>query len=93
MAIKLTKVDERRLVYRISLGGSVIDDLILYGEAYRQEHGQTLEPSRLMSSMVEEFMTEDKAFQRWKKSENSVSSAQDTAKLAIEPPSTIGGVP
>jgi len=93
MVIKLTKVDERREAYRISLGGAAVDDLMLYGEAYRQQHGQTLEPSRLISSMVEEFMMEDKAFQRWKKCKRSESNEKSAAKGTVEQPSVIGGVP
>ncbi len=68
MTIKLSKVDERRTYYKVSLLGSAIDDIELYCNAYQREHGESIEPAKLMASMVINFMASDKDFQRLKKS-------------------------
>ena len=67
MSIRLPKVDERREAYKVTLAGAVIDDIALYCEAYQRQHRQTIDPPRLMASMVMAYMAADKEFQRFKR--------------------------
>ena len=63
--LKLSAIpDDRPVKLTIELPGAVHRDLVAYAEVFAQEHGQKIEPAKLMPSMLARFMSADRAFVR-----------------------------
>jgi hypothetical protein len=63
--LKLSAIpDDRPVKLTVELPGAVHRDLVAYAEIFAQEHGQKIEPAKLVPSMVQRFMSADRAFVR-----------------------------
>jgi hypothetical protein len=63
--LKLAAIpDDRPVKLTIELPGAVHRDLVTYAEVFAQEHGQKVEPAKLVPSMLARFMSTDRAFVR-----------------------------
>jgi hypothetical protein len=47
-------------------------DLVAYAEIFAQEHGQQVEPAKLVPSMLARFMSTDRAFVRARRAKSEV---------------------
>ncbi len=56
--------DDRPVKLTVELPGAVHRDLVAYAEVFAQEHGQKVEPAKLVPSMLARFMSTDRAFVR-----------------------------
>jgi len=65
MKLKLSAIpDDRPVKLTIELPAAVHRDLVAYAEVFAQEHGQRVEPAKLVPSMLARFMSADRAFVR-----------------------------
>ena len=63
--LKLSAIpDDRPVKLTVELPGAVHRDLVAYAEVFAQEHGQKVEPAKLVPSMLARFMSTDRAFVR-----------------------------
>jgi len=63
--LKLSAIPDDRLVkLTVELPAAVHRDLVAYAEVLAQEHGQRIEPAKLVPSMLARFMSTDRAFVR-----------------------------
>ena len=63
-------VDEKPVRVSIDLPAQLYRDLVAYGAVLARESGQAkLEPTKLISPMLERFMRGDKAFTKMRRSE------------------------
>jgi hypothetical protein len=63
--LKLSTIpDDRPVKLTVELPGAVHRDLVAYSEVFAQEHGQQVEPVKLVPSMLARFMSADRAFVR-----------------------------
>jgi len=63
--LKLSAIpDDRPVKLAVELPGAVHRDLVAYAEVFAQEHGQQVEPAKLVPSMLARFMSTDRAFVR-----------------------------
>jgi hypothetical protein len=56
----------------IELSAAVHRDLVAYAEVFAQEHGQRIEPIKLVPSMLAKFMSTDRAFVRARRAKSEV---------------------
>jgi hypothetical protein len=69
--LKLSAIpDDRPVKLTVELPGAVHRDLVAYAEVFRQEHGQQIEPAKLVPSMLARFMSADRAFGRARRSKS-----------------------
>jgi hypothetical protein len=72
--LKLSAVpDDKPVKLTIELPAAVHRDLVAYAEVFAQEHGQTVEPVKLVASMLARFMSTDRAFLRARRAKSSAS--------------------
>ena len=63
--LKLSAIpDDRPVKLPVELPAAVHRDLVAYAEVFAQEHGQKIEPVKLVASMLARFMSTDRAFVR-----------------------------
>ena len=63
--LKLSAIpDDRPVKLTVELPAAVHRDLVAYAEVFAQEHGQKVEPVRLVPSMLARFMSTDRLFVR-----------------------------
>ncbi len=63
--LKLSAIpDDRPVKLTIELPAAVHRDLVVYAEVFAQEHGQRIDPAKLVPSMLARFMSTDRAFVR-----------------------------
>ena len=63
--LKLSAIpDDRPIKLTVELPAAVHRDLVAYTEVFAQEHGQIVEPAKLVPSMLARFMSTDRAFVR-----------------------------
>ena len=63
--LKLSAIpDDRPVKLSVELPGALHRDLVAYAEVFAQEHGQRVEPAKLVPSMLARFMSADRAFVR-----------------------------
>ncbi len=61
--LKLSAIpDDRPVKLTVELPGAVHRDLVAYAEVFAQEHGQKVEPAKLVGAMLARFMSTDRAF-------------------------------
>jgi len=71
--LKLSAIpDDRPVKLTVELPGAVHRDLVAYAEAFAQEHGQRIEPIKLVPSMLAKFMSTDRAFVRARRAKSEV---------------------
>lgn len=69
--------DERPVKVTTELPASVHRDLVAYAEAVAREHGQRIDPAKLIAPMLARFMATDRGFAK--------------ARRASHPPGSAGG--
>ncbi len=70
--LKLSAIpDERPVKLAVELPGAVHRDLVAYAEVFAQEHGQKVEPAKLVPSMLARFMSTDRAFVRARRAKSN----------------------
>lgn len=57
----------------VELSGQVHRDLVAYAEILGQEHGQSVDPVKLVAPMLERFMKTDRGFAKLRKQPRSSS--------------------
>ena len=63
--LKLSAIpDDKPVKLSVELSAAVHRDLVAYAEIFAQEHGQRVEPVKLVPSMLARFMSTDRAFVR-----------------------------
>ncbi len=63
--LKLSAIpDDRPVKLTVELPATVHRDLVAYAAVFAQEHGQRVEPVKLVPSMLARFMSTDRAFVR-----------------------------
>ena len=63
--LKLSAIlDDRPVKLTVELPAAVHRDLVAYAEVFAQEHGQKVEPAKLVPSMLARFMSTDRVFVR-----------------------------
>jgi hypothetical protein len=61
--LKLSAIpDDRPVKLTVELPGALHRDLVAYADVFAQEHGQKVEPAKLVPSMLARFMSTDRAF-------------------------------
>jgi hypothetical protein len=71
--LKLSAIpDDRPVKLTVELPGAVHRDLVAYAEVFAQEHGQSIEPIKLVPSMLAKFMSTDRAFIRARRAKSEV---------------------
>jgi hypothetical protein len=65
--------DDRPVKINIELPAAVHRDLVAYAEVFTKEHGQTVEPVKLVPLMVARFMATDLVFTRARRAKSSGS--------------------
>jgi hypothetical protein len=65
--------DDRPVKLTVELPGAVYRDLVAYAEVFAQEHGQRIDPAKLVPSMLARFMSTDRAFVRARRAKSSAS--------------------
>jgi len=71
--LKLSAIpDDRPVKLTVELPAAVHRDLVAYAEVFAQEHGQKVEPVRLVPSMLARFMSTDRAFARARRAKSEV---------------------
>jgi hypothetical protein len=69
--VKLRAIpDDRPVKLTIELPGAVHRDLVAYAEIFAREHGQHIEPVKLVPSMLARLMSTDRAFVRARRAKN-----------------------
>jgi hypothetical protein len=72
--LKLSAIpDDRPVKLTIELSGAVHPDLVAYAEIFAQEHGQQVEPLKLVPLMLARFMSTDRAFVRARRAKSKVA--------------------
>jgi hypothetical protein len=72
--LKLSAIpDDKPVKLSVELSAVVHRDLVAYAEVFTQEHGQTVEPVKLVASMLARFMSTDRAFLRARRAKSSAS--------------------
>ena len=63
--LKLTALpDDRPARLTVELPAAVHRDLVAYADVLAREHGQKIEPAKLVAPMLARFMSTDRAFAR-----------------------------
>jgi hypothetical protein len=63
--LKLSAIpDDKPVKLSVELSAAVHRDLVAYADVFAQEHGQRVEPVKLVASMLARFMSTDRAFVR-----------------------------
>jgi hypothetical protein len=63
--LKLSAIpDDKPVKLSVELSAAVHRDLVAYADVFAQEHGQRVEPVKLVPSMLARFMSTDRAFVR-----------------------------
>jgi hypothetical protein len=63
--LKLTALpDDRPVRLTVELPAAVHRDLVAYADVLAREHGQKIEPAKLVAPMLARFMSTDRAFAR-----------------------------
>jgi len=76
--LKLSAIpDDRPVKLAVELPAAVHLDLVAYAEVFAQEHGQRLEPAKLVASMLARFMSTDRAFVRARRAKSGAGRAVD----------------
>jgi len=71
--LKLSAIpDNRPVKLTVELPGPVHRDLVAYAEIFAREHGQQIEPIKLVPSMLAWFMSTDRAFVRARRAKSEV---------------------
>jgi hypothetical protein len=71
--LKLSAIpDDRPVKLPVELPAAVHRDLVAYAEVFAQEHGQQIEPVKLVPSMLAKFMSTDRAFVRARRAKSDV---------------------
>ena len=72
--LKLSAIpDDRPVKPTIELPGAVHRDLVAYAEIFTREHGQQIEPVKIVPSMLARFMSTDRAFVRARRAKSDVA--------------------
>jgi hypothetical protein len=72
--LKLSAIpDDRPVKVTVEFPGAVHRDLVAYAEVFAQEHGQKIEPAKLVPSMLARFMSTDRAFVRARRAKTDAS--------------------
>jgi len=72
--LKLSAIpDDRPVKLAVELPAAVHRDLVAYADVFAQEHGQTVEPVKLVASMLARFMSTDRAFLRARRAKSSAT--------------------
>ena len=70
--LKLSAIpDDRPVKLTVELPAAVHRDLVAYAEVFAQEYGQTVEPIKLVPSMLARFMSTDRVFARARRAKSS----------------------
>ncbi len=64
--------DDRPVKLTVELPAAVHRDLIAYAEVFAREHGQQIEPIKLVPSMLARFMSTDRAFVRARRTKSGM---------------------
>lgn len=69
--LKLGKIpDDKAVRLTIELPAAIHRDLVVYGNALGRETGQgAVEPAKLIGPMLARFMSTDRAFAKWRRTE------------------------
>jgi hypothetical protein len=71
--LKLSAIpDDRPVKLTVELPAAVHRDLVAYAEVFAQEHGQKIEPAKLVPSMLARFMSADRAFVRARRAKSKL---------------------
>ena len=71
--LKLSAIpDDRPVKLTVEVPGAVHRDLVTYAEIFAREHGQQIEPAKLVPSMLARFMSTDRAFVRARRAKSEV---------------------
>ena len=71
--LKLSAIpDDQPVKLTVELPGAVHRDLVAYAEIFAQEHGQQVEPAKLVPSMLARFMSADRAFVRARRAKSEM---------------------
>jgi hypothetical protein len=62
--------DERPVKITVEMPAAVHRDLVVYADVFAQEHGQTVEPAKLVPLMLAKFMATDHVFTRARRSKS-----------------------
>jgi len=65
--------DDRPVKITVELPAAVHRDLVAYAGVFAQEHGQMVEPAKLMPLMLARFMAADLVFTRARRAKSSGS--------------------
>lgn len=63
--------DDTPVKFTVVLPAAVHRDLISYAGALARETGQTVEPAQLVAPMLMRFMSTDRAFLKWRRSQGA----------------------
>lgn len=66
-------VDDRPVKITVELPASVRRDLVAYAEVFAREHGQAVEPAKLVPLMLARFMSADHAFTRARRAKSGAN--------------------
>lgn len=64
--------DDKPVKLAVELTAKVYRDLAEYTNIHGQEHGQNLEPEKLIGPMLERFMATDRGFAKARREQNRV---------------------
>jgi hypothetical protein len=65
--------DDRPIKITVELAAAVHRDLVAYAGVFAQEHGQTVEPAKLVPLMLARFMATDLVFTRARRAKSAGS--------------------
>ena len=72
--LKLSAIpDDRPVKLTIELPAAAHRDLVAYAEVFAQQNGQTVEPVKLVPSMLARFMSTDRVFVRARRAKSGAS--------------------
>ena len=72
--LKLSAIpDDKPVKLSVELSAAVHRDLVAYADVFAQEHGQRVEPVKLVPSMLARFMSTDRVFARVRRAKSSAS--------------------
>jgi len=72
--LKLTTIpDDKPVRLTVELPAAVHRDLAAYAEIFTREHGQTVEPAKLVPLMLARFMSTDLVFTRARRAKSAGS--------------------